>query len=129
MCATRGFPGQEAAQGPAAGLPRRCRECGRLRLAEAEAAARHDYSEATDCRVLLRRHRLTADCPERGEGMTKLDPPPLLEFDPLRFPPCVCPRCRAPEGGSEGQDSPAIRELRARVAEENGLRSSIRRTT
>jgi hypothetical protein len=61
--------------------------------------------------------------------MTKPDPPPLPEFDPLRFPPCACARCRPSEGGSEGQDSPVIRELRARVAEENGLRSSIRRTT
>jgi hypothetical protein len=67
MCAARDFPlGQEPAQGAATGLPRRCQACGQLRLAEAEAAVRHDYSKATDCRVLLRRHRLAADCPERG---------------------------------------------------------------
>ena len=61
--------------------------------------------------------------------MTEPEPPPPPEFDPLRFPPCACARCRPPEDGTDGQDSPAIRELHARIAEENGLRSSIRRTT
>lgn len=62
------------------------------------------------------------------------------EFNPLRFPPCACPRCRtgadAAEGGAEdaGDDgadadggSPLLRQLRARVAEENALRLSLRR--
>lgn len=42
-----------------------CRTCQELRLAEAVANAQRDYSGATDCRVLLRRHRQADDCPER----------------------------------------------------------------
>ncbi|MCX4846909.1 hypothetical protein [Streptomyces sp. NBC_00893] len=42
-----------------------CPGCQELRLAEALANDRHDYSEATDCRVLLRRHRDAADCTEQ----------------------------------------------------------------
>ncbi|MGW2083878.1 hypothetical protein [Streptomyces sp. NPDC001880] len=45
-----------------------CPGCQELRLAEALANDQHDYSGATDCRVLLRRHRGTADCTERGSA-------------------------------------------------------------
>ncbi|MFE6490137.1 hypothetical protein [Streptomyces sp. NPDC057748] len=45
-----------------------CPECQKLRLAEALANGQHDYSKAADCRVLLRRHRDTADCSERGSA-------------------------------------------------------------
>lgn len=43
-----------------------CPECQELRLAEALANDQNDYSRATDCRVLLRRHRSTEKCTERG---------------------------------------------------------------
>ncbi|MFB6596488.1 MULTISPECIES: hypothetical protein [Streptomyces] len=43
-----------------------CRACEEFRLAEAVARAEHDLSRATDCRVLLRRHRSTAECADRG---------------------------------------------------------------
>ncbi|MEV0849413.1 hypothetical protein AB0J21_26655 [Streptomyces sp. NPDC049954] len=43
-----------------------CRTCQELHLAEAVANARRDYSRATDCRVLLRRHQAADDCSERG---------------------------------------------------------------
>ncbi|MFJ4700368.1 MULTISPECIES: hypothetical protein [unclassified Streptomyces] len=36
--------------------PGSCSICQRLRREEAEAEARHDYSRAADCRVLVRRH-------------------------------------------------------------------------
>ncbi|WP_030910561.1 hypothetical protein [Streptomyces sp. NRRL F-5126] len=62
------------------------------------------------------------------------------EFNPLRFPPCACPRCRpgedtAADGDAEGADADAdadgdsalLRHLRARVCEENALRVSLRR--
>lgn len=45
-----------------------CPECQKLRLAEALANDQYDHSRATDCRVLLRRHRDTADCTERGSA-------------------------------------------------------------
>ncbi|MFB8032256.1 hypothetical protein ACFC5Z_04740 [Streptomyces sp. NPDC056004] len=45
-----------------------CPECQKLRLAEALAGDQYDYSGATDCRVLLRRHRDTADCTEQGSA-------------------------------------------------------------
>ncbi|MFF9507038.1 hypothetical protein ACF1BU_15625 [Streptomyces sp. NPDC014724] len=55
--------------------------------------------------------------------------PELPEFNPLRWPPCECPRCRSPKkDGDAAGDSTLIRQLRARVTEENGLRSSLRRT-
>ncbi|WTG01468.1 hypothetical protein OHA04_20970 [Streptomyces sp. NBC_01590] len=53
--------------------------------------------------------------------------PELPEFNPLRWPPCECARCRSGADG-EAADSTLIRQLRARVTEENGLRSSLRRT-
>ncbi|MGW1846042.1 hypothetical protein [Streptomyces sp. NPDC001966] len=54
--------------------------------------------------------------------------PELPEINPLRWPPCECARCRA---GGEGEvpDSALIRRLRTKVAEENGLRSSLRQST
>lgn len=49
--------------------------------------------------------------PEGGEA----------EFNPLLFPPCACPRHRGAEGeAGEGEESAVLRQLRARVAEENG---------
>ncbi|MEV0849412.1 hypothetical protein AB0J21_26650 [Streptomyces sp. NPDC049954] len=53
----------------------------------------------------------------------------------MRFPPCECPRCREDEPRADGADredgdgneSVLLRQLRARVAEENALRRSMRR--
>ncbi|MFF2012700.1 hypothetical protein ACFVWY_27000 [Streptomyces sp. NPDC058195] len=42
-----------------------CHGCLELRRAEALASERRDYSAATDCRVLLRRHQDTAGCSRR----------------------------------------------------------------
>ncbi|MBP3078112.1 hypothetical protein KQH42_13300 [Streptomyces sp. CHA1] len=39
-----------------------CLPCHHLALAEAEANAAYDWSRATDCRVLLKRHRATGEC-------------------------------------------------------------------
>ncbi|MBF4134873.1 MULTISPECIES: hypothetical protein [Streptomyces] len=39
-----------------------CDPCHHLTLAEAEANAAYDWSKATDCRVLLKRHRATGEC-------------------------------------------------------------------
>ncbi|MFD5190126.1 hypothetical protein ACFWMU_18625 [Streptomyces sp. NPDC058357] len=52
--------------------------------------------------------------------------------DTHRWPPCECARCNSPEGDGDGDgdgsgDSASIRQLRARVTEENGLRGSFRR--
>ncbi|MEV0847864.1 hypothetical protein AB0J21_18670 [Streptomyces sp. NPDC049954] len=66
---------------------------------------------------------------------------PAPEFNPMRFPPCACVRCRCErsaaksaekaEGGeapdADDGDSALLRQLRARVVEENGLRNSLRR--
>ncbi|AXQ55766.1 MULTISPECIES: hypothetical protein [Streptomyces] len=50
-----------------------------------------------------------------------------VEFNPLLFPPCACPRHRGAEGGAgEGEESAVLRQLRARVAEENGARRWVR---
>ncbi|MFE9252182.1 hypothetical protein [Streptomyces sp. NPDC007088] len=46
--------------------PAPCRTCEEWRLAEAVADAERDFSRATDCRVLLRRHQETADCSGQG---------------------------------------------------------------
>ncbi|MFE6720032.1 hypothetical protein ACFVDU_20935 [Streptomyces albidoflavus] len=40
-----------------------CDPCHHLTLAEAEANAAYDWSKATDCRVLLKRHQATGECP------------------------------------------------------------------
>ncbi|MFD6040141.1 hypothetical protein ACFWG7_02085 [Streptomyces koyangensis] len=42
-----------------------CDPCHHLTLAEAEANAEFDWSKATDCRVLLKRHQATAECSAR----------------------------------------------------------------
>ncbi|MBV7649371.1 hypothetical protein [Streptomyces albidoflavus] len=47
------------------------------------------------------------------------------EFNPLLFPPCACPRHRGAEA-DEGEESAVLRQLRARVAEENGARRWVR---
>lgn len=61
-------------------------------------------------------------------------PPP--EFNPLKYPPCDCLRCRCARNdqGSQpgksdydGEGSPLLRHLRAQVTAENGLRRSLRR--
>ncbi|MEW1667202.1 hypothetical protein [Streptomyces albidoflavus] len=39
-----------------------CDPCHHLTLAEAEANAAYDWSKATDCRVLLKRHRAAGEC-------------------------------------------------------------------
>ncbi|MFE9314259.1 hypothetical protein ACFYNV_03955 [Streptomyces albidoflavus] len=59
--------------------------------------------------------------------MTDEKPAPAQEppeFNPLRFPPCACPR-HSPGPGLEPQedeDSVLLRALRARMNEENRLR-------
>ncbi|MGW4915216.1 hypothetical protein ACWEPO_02890 [Streptomyces albidoflavus] len=39
-----------------------CAPCHHLTLAEAEANVEFDWSKATDCRVLLKRHQATGEC-------------------------------------------------------------------
>ncbi|MFD8119745.1 hypothetical protein ACFV3T_01205 [Streptomyces albidoflavus] len=39
-----------------------CRPCQELALAEAVANAEYDWSKATDCRVLMKRHRESGEC-------------------------------------------------------------------
>ncbi|MFD6042647.1 MULTISPECIES: hypothetical protein [Streptomyces] len=39
-----------------------CRPCQELALAEAVANAECDWSRATDCRVLMKRHRESGEC-------------------------------------------------------------------
>ncbi|WP_436738053.1 hypothetical protein [Streptomyces sp. BBFR102] len=39
-----------------------CRPCQELALAEAVATAEYDWSRATDCRVLRKRHRESGEC-------------------------------------------------------------------
>lgn len=54
---------QQPVQAPAApDAPTPCRRCQELTLAEAVANAAYDWSGATDCRVLLKRHREVAAC-------------------------------------------------------------------
>ncbi|MBF4134345.1 hypothetical protein CLM85_23055 [Streptomyces albidoflavus] len=61
--------------------------------------------------------------------MTGEDPAPAQgppEFNPLRYPPCACPR-HSPGPGPERDkddagDSALLRELRTRMNEENRLR-------
>ncbi len=47
------------------------------------------------------------------------------EFNPLLFPPCACPRHRG-AGADEVEESAVLRQLRVRVAEENGARRWVR---
>ncbi|MBL0781539.1 MULTISPECIES: hypothetical protein [Streptomyces] len=42
-----------------------CDSCVEFRLGETEANAERDWSRATDCRVLLRRHQDSAECVAR----------------------------------------------------------------
>ncbi|OWA09663.1 hypothetical protein B9W68_17380 [Streptomyces sp. CS227] len=42
-----------------------CDSCEEFRLGETEANAERDWSRATDCRVLLRRHQDSAECVAR----------------------------------------------------------------
>ncbi|MFB8413947.1 hypothetical protein ACFC63_00330 [Streptomyces albidoflavus] len=42
-----------------------CDSCEEFRLGETEANAERDWSRATDCRVLLKRHQDSADCVAR----------------------------------------------------------------
>ncbi|MFF2012699.1 hypothetical protein ACFVWY_26995 [Streptomyces sp. NPDC058195] len=63
--------------------------------------------------------------------MKELEPEPeegAAGFNPLRWPPCACARCRARPEGDGAADSSVIRRIRAGVCEENGLRDSLRRT-
>ncbi len=62
MYAESGLPDEQGPDGDC----RECRTCGELQLAEAVANAQRDHSRATDCRVLLRRHREAAGCHARG---------------------------------------------------------------
>ncbi|MGX1839300.1 hypothetical protein [Streptomyces diastaticus] len=39
-----------------------CRPCQELALAEAVAKAEYDWSRATDCRLLMKRHRESGEC-------------------------------------------------------------------
>ncbi|MFJ7055808.1 hypothetical protein ACIQU7_29290 [Streptomyces albidoflavus] len=51
---------------PASGHPQppclACLPCQELALAEAVANAEYDWSKATDCRVLMKRHRESGEC-------------------------------------------------------------------
>ncbi|TWV27450.1 MULTISPECIES: hypothetical protein [Streptomyces albidoflavus group] len=63
-----------------------------------------------------------------GEEPAPAQPPP--EFNPLRYPPCACPR-HSPGPGLEpdkddAEDSALLRELRTRMNEENRLRRRAR---
>lgn len=64
MPANNGLPSEREASGgdAAPGAVDGCRTCQEFELAQAEADAERDYSRATDCRVLLRRHQRTPDC-------------------------------------------------------------------
>ncbi|MEU7377879.1 hypothetical protein [Streptomyces albidoflavus] len=42
-----------------------CDSCEEFRLGETEANAERDWSRATDCRVLLKRHQDSAECVAR----------------------------------------------------------------
>ncbi|WP_436738652.1 hypothetical protein [Streptomyces sp. BBFR102] len=48
--------------------PAPCRTCQEFALAEAVANGERDYSRATDCRVLLGRHRQSGECAGAREG-------------------------------------------------------------
>ncbi|MFI1312739.1 hypothetical protein ACH4TS_21745 [Streptomyces albidoflavus] len=48
--------------------PTPCRTCQEFTLAEAVANGERDWSRATDCRVLRKRHQEADACPERETG-------------------------------------------------------------
>ncbi|WP_436740493.1 hypothetical protein [Streptomyces sp. BBFR102] len=45
-----------------------CSDCAAYQRAEKAASAEYDYSKATDCRVLLARHRKSSECSARGSS-------------------------------------------------------------
>ncbi|MGW4378027.1 hypothetical protein ACWEJ7_30720 [Streptomyces albidoflavus] len=45
-----------------------CTTCQSWKLAEAVANGQRDYSRATDCRVLLKRHQESAECVAGEQG-------------------------------------------------------------
>ncbi|NEC16607.1 hypothetical protein G3I34_30925 [Streptomyces sp. SID8014] len=57
-----------AADSPHGERDQPCSACESWRLAEAVANGQQDYSTAADCRVLLKRHRESAECRAGGEG-------------------------------------------------------------
>ncbi|KLJ01266.1 hypothetical protein [Streptomyces sp. KE1] len=60
------MPGNSVApDGNAASTRAVCESCEKYRLSETEANAERDWSRATDCRVLLRRHQDSAECVAR----------------------------------------------------------------
>ncbi|MBP3078217.1 hypothetical protein OHB02_16855 [Streptomyces albidoflavus] len=60
------MPGKNVAPGgEPASVGAVCASCEEFRQREAEADTERDWSRATDCRVLLRRHQDSADCVAR----------------------------------------------------------------
>ncbi|MFI8909675.1 hypothetical protein ACWEJQ_28690 [Streptomyces albidoflavus] len=57
-----------AADSPHGNGAQPCSTCESWRLAEAVANGQQDYSKATDCRVLLKRHREGAECLAGEQG-------------------------------------------------------------
>lgn len=58
------LPGATTASAPR----NQCPECEEYQLAEGAANATYDYSKATDCRVLLARHRKSSVCKARNSA-------------------------------------------------------------
>ncbi|MBF4134980.1 MULTISPECIES: hypothetical protein [Streptomyces] len=60
------MPGKNVAPGgEPASVGVDCDSCEEFRQGETEADAERDWSRATDCRVLLRRHQDSAECVAR----------------------------------------------------------------
>ncbi|AXQ55723.1 MULTISPECIES: hypothetical protein [Streptomyces] len=57
-----------AADSPHGNGAQPCSTCESWKLAETDANGRRDYSKATDCRVLLKRHQESAECVAGGQG-------------------------------------------------------------
>ncbi len=57
-----------AADSPGAGGTPSCTGCEEWKLAETDANGQRDYSRATDCRVLLKRHQESAECVAGEQG-------------------------------------------------------------
>ncbi|KLJ01208.1 hypothetical protein ABZ114_14930 [Streptomyces albidoflavus] len=53
---------------PTNGPPTPCRTCQEFTLAEAVANGERDWSRATDCRVLRKRHQEAGECLGREAG-------------------------------------------------------------
>lgn len=62
-----GMP-MSAADSPHGNGAQPCSTCESWKLAETDANGRRDYSKATDCRVLLKRHQESAECVAGGQG-------------------------------------------------------------